>query len=80
MTHSVSGQESKRRQITPWSGKSREEINNIYIPWGISQEEKQYIMKGNIIKKLGSGLSGCCKLQHTPFLVVSPHLTQNFML
>lgn len=30
MTHSVSGQESKRRQITLWSGKSREEINNLY--------------------------------------------------
>lgn len=30
MTHSVSGQESKRRQITPRSGKSREEINKIY--------------------------------------------------
>lgn len=30
MTHTVSGQESKRRQITPRSGKSREQINKIY--------------------------------------------------
>lgn len=45
MTHSVSSQESKRRQVTLWSGKSKEEIDNIYIPWGISQEGKQFIMK-----------------------------------
>lgn len=30
VTHSVSGQEVKRGQITLWSGKSREEINNTY--------------------------------------------------
>lgn len=86
MTHSESGQESKRRQITLWSGKSREVINNIYIPWGISQEEKQFIMKGSIIKNLGQDSLGainswtCSGIPEHPLLVASPHLTQNFML
>lgn len=60
MTHSVSGQESKRRQITLWSGRPREEINNIYTI-GHKSRRTATSNEGKHHQKLGSGLTGCCK-------------------